>query len=71
MLADGTGQPIKVDSAMGSSGASYAWAPDGKSVLAVSLDDPTKQQLWDAVTGVVTMAPWTAKTYPNWQRLAP
>lgn len=71
MLADGTGQPIKVDSAMGPSGASYVWAPDGKSVLAVSLADPTKQQLWDAGTGAVTTAPWTAKTYPSWQRLAP
>ena len=55
-------------------GGASEWSPDG-TVLQVSVRnaDDTMQPhvLVDRSTGEVTPAPWTATSYPSWQRTAP
>jgi Tol biopolymer transport system component len=57
-----------------SNGAAKEWAPDGRS-LHVSANDstgaPLPQVLVDPTDGSVTPAPWSGRSYPSWQRLAP
>jgi Tol biopolymer transport system component len=71
---DGTAPEVSVKFELSTAGALMTWAPDGKSVLVTPYDgDATRQQqlLWDPTTGTSTKAPWTANSYPSWQRLAP
>ena len=68
--ADGTGPIVAMQSALDGSGASYEWSPDSSVILARPNGTP-RHELWDPTTGTVRAAPWTAATYPAWQRLAP
>jgi dipeptidyl aminopeptidase/acylaminoacyl peptidase len=48
-----------------------AWSPDGTAILATPGDgsgNGSQQVLWDARTGEARPAPWTASSYPSWQR---
>jgi len=50
------------------------WSPDGASILASPVDkdgNGLQQLLWDATSGQSGPAPWTATSYPAWQRVAP
>jgi len=50
------------------------WSPDGTAILAAPLDEDGKglqQLLWDAATGQSHPTPWTATSFPSWQRVAP
>ncbi len=71
---DGSAPEVPVDFQMSPAGALVTWSPDGKSVLVTPNDqhDNRQQQLlWDPATGTSTRAPWTANSFPSWQRLAP
>jgi TolB protein len=70
---DGTGQPVAIQTQLGPDGASYEWSPDSSVIFARPNQAPQdlQQQLWDPVTGAVKVAPWPARNYPTWQRLAP
>jgi hypothetical protein len=51
-----------------------AWSPDGTTIQATPYDANGKglqQLLWDPVSGESRSAPWTATSYPAWQRIAP
>jgi TolB protein len=55
-------------------GMTHEWAPDGTAIQATPQDKDgsgLQQQLWDARTGETKDAPWTATSYPAWQRVAP
>ena len=55
-------------------GAAKEWAPDGTSLFVSPNDEqhkPLPQVLVDPVDGTYSMAPWTGRSYPSWQRLAP
>jgi Tol biopolymer transport system component len=70
---DGSGPdiPIRFETA---NGMSHQWAPDGTAIQATPQDadgNGLQQQLWDARTGEAKPAPWTATSYPAWQRVAP
>jgi Tol biopolymer transport system component len=71
---DGSVPEVPVKFELSTAGALVTWSPDGKSVLVTPNDqDDNRQQqlLWDPVTGVSTTAPWTANSFPSWQRVAP
>lgn len=54
-------------------GGSWEWSPDGSALQGSvrNADDTMEPQvLVDRATGRVTPAPWTAVSYPSWQRLA-
>jgi Tol biopolymer transport system component len=70
--ADGTGPDVEILQDAPPDGAHYIWSPDAKSIMAAEDNHPRANPLvWDADTGVATRAPWTAESYPTWQRLAP
>ncbi len=51
-----------------------AWSPDGSTIQATPYDANgvgLQQLLWDPASGVSRPAPWTATSYPAWQRIAP
>lgn len=54
-------------------GGSFEWSPDGGVVVASVMtgDEMAPHVFVDPVTGRVTPAPWTAVSYPSWQRTAP
>lgn len=56
-------------------GGPMEWSPDGTLVVLSPRDGPfgsvQPHVLMDPNTGRVTPAPWTAVSYPSWQRLAP
>jgi dipeptidyl aminopeptidase/acylaminoacyl peptidase len=70
-VASGVVTPTGLDLTQG---AALEWSPDGTVLVAsVNGDDDQMQPhvLVDPVTGRVTPAPWTAVSYPSWQRTAP
>jgi Tol biopolymer transport system component len=48
-----------------------AWSPDGAMILTTSdaAAGNGQQQLWDARTSEERPVPWTAASYPSWQRV--
>ena len=50
-----------------------AWSPDGSMILTTpeAVAGNGQQQLWDARTSDEQPVPWTAASYPSWQRVAP
>jgi Tol biopolymer transport system component len=55
-------------------GAAKEWAPDGTRLFVSPNDEqdkPLPQVLVDPVDGTFSLAPWTGRSYPSWQRLAP
>jgi dipeptidyl aminopeptidase/acylaminoacyl peptidase len=55
-------------------GAATEWSPDGTVVIASvkgADDEMQPHVLVDRLTGRVAPAPWTATSYPSWQRTAP
>jgi Tol biopolymer transport system component len=53
-------------------GVGHEWSPDGTSILAAPNEGPhpMNQVLWDPASGESKSAPWTATSYPAWQRVA-
>ena len=50
---------------------SWAWSPDGASILEVPGDGSGDMHIVDATTGTMKTAPWTVPTAASWQRTAP
>lgn len=50
---------------------SWAWSPDGKSILEVPMDDSGALLQVDVASGTATPVPWTVRSVANWQRVAP
>ena len=50
---------------------SWAWSPDGASVLEVPGDDSGLMLIVDATTGAIETVPWTVRSAASWQRTAP
>lgn len=70
----GTTPDVGVRFEMSEFGTLMAWSPDGTAIQATPIDDQgneLQQLLWDPLTGGSKTAPWAARSYPSWQRIAP
>jgi hypothetical protein len=66
-IASGEERPVE-GTQMGSFHKSWAWSPDGQSLLVLGLPS-SPLQLVDANNGSVTELPWAPRTAPSWQRV--
>ena len=65
-----TGRVIEVGETY-TNGLSFAWSPDGRSLLEVPGDDSNRMLVVDATTGILTTTKWATGDTPSWQRTAP
>jgi Tol biopolymer transport system component len=66
-----TGQLRDVGPVSAKGYVSWAWSPDGTSIIEVPLQDFGKVLVVNATTGHTTTTPWTVDEPVSWQRLAP
>jgi Tol biopolymer transport system component len=74
VTVDGSAADVGIRFELSSHGSVAGWSPDGSAIQATPLDesgDPAQQLLWEPLTGHSRTAPWTATSYPAWQRVAP
>ena len=78
MTVDGSRPDVTIDAAPpppgGLSDDYRAWSPDGRTIQVTPTGDQWAhypQVLWDATTGASIATPWSATSYPAWQRIAP
>jgi Tol biopolymer transport system component len=74
VTVDGSAPDVGIRFELGSHGSVDGWSPDGSAIQATPIDEagnPGQQLLWDPANGRSRPAPWTATSYPAWQRIAP
>jgi Tol biopolymer transport system component len=74
VTVDGSAPDVIIRFEISHLGSQVGWAPDGSVIQATPLDgqgNSLQQLFWDPLTGESRTAPWTADSYPAWQRVAP